>query len=174
MSTTIGTQSGYDSQPEMTQPLRRILAVCTANRCRSPMLTAILRHRLARNGLSRQVAVSSGGLLAQDGVPVEANVFSLLESRGLPLAETVSRQVQPADIRQAHLILVATEQHRLSIFHRAPGELYKVVLLSELVGESRDLADPIGLPAIEFQRTLAEIERYVDTGWYRLLQLLAL
>ncbi|RLT43222.1 MAG: hypothetical protein DWI57_04645 [Chloroflexi bacterium] len=154
--------------------MKHILTVCTANRCRSPLLTAVLRQRIAAHGLAEQITVSSAGLLARDGEAVDPVVLELLASRGLPLTEEYSRQLTFADIRQADLILVATEQHRLSLFHRSAENLYKVVLLSELIGGHTDLADPIGLPLSFYQRTLAEIERSVDYGWQRLCRLLSL
>ena len=154
--------------------MKHILTVCTANRCRSPLLTAVLRQRIAAQGLETQITVTSAGLLAQSGEPVDSVVVELLESRGFALAEQFSRQLTFEDIRQADLILVATEQHRLSLFHRSAENLYKVVLLSELIGEHKDLADPIGLPLSFYQRTLAEIERSVDDGWPRLCRLLSL
>lgn len=138
------------------------------------MLTAFLRGRIAAEGMDKQIVVASAGLFAQEGDPVDPIVLELLESRGLPLMERTSRPVRIEDLRQAHLILAATEQHRLSVFHRSSESLYKVVLLSELVGEHRDLADPSGLPPAHYQHTLAEIQRYVDGGWQRLCRLLAL
>lgn len=154
--------------------MRRILAVCTANRCRSPMLAAVLRDRLARAGMIQQVVVSSAGLLARDGAPVDPVVTNLVDSRGLVLEKSESHQARHSDFRNADLILVATEQHRTSIFHWSPEDLYKVVLLSELIGESHDLADPIGLSPADYRRTFDEIERCVDGGWDRLCRLLAL
>lgn len=157
----------------MLIPPKQILTVCTANRCRSPMLAAVLRHRLAAHGLNSEFVVGSAGLFARGGEPVEPTVLELLASRGLELAEQKSRPLTIQDIRQSHLILVAAEEHRLGIFHRSPENLYKAVLLSELTGIHQDLDDPIDQPLAAFERTLAEIEQYVDTGWARLLALLS-
>lgn len=170
-----GIRSGFDEAlNDQKESVRRILAVCTANRCRSPMLAAVLRDRLARAGMAERVIVSSAGLLAREGAPVDPAVADLVDRRGLALEKSESRQARNSDFRNADLILVATEQHRTSIFHWSPEDLYKVVLLSELVGESHDLADPIGLSPAEYRRTFAEIERCVDDGWDRLCRLLAL
>lgn len=155
-------------------PPKQLLTVCTANRCRSPMLTAVLRHRLAAHGLDKKIVVVSAGLLASEGEAVEPTGLELLASRGLPAPESKSHALTFQDIRRSHLILVAAEQHRLGIFHRSPENLYKVVLLSELIGLHRDLEDPINQPLPAYERTLTDIEHYIDTGWSRLLALLSL
>jgi len=158
----------------MTISTRTILTICTANRCRSPMLTSVLRHRIEVKALNGQIAVISAGLLAREGTPVDPVVLDLLESRALPVHERHAHELIFSDIRRADLILVATEQHRLGLFHRSPENLYKVVLLSELIGVHQDLDDPFNQPRSAYLRTLEEIEKTVDSGWSKLLALLAL
>ena len=43
------------------RPQLRVLFVCTANVCRSPLAEALLRHRLRSMGLGRRIAVASAG-----------------------------------------------------------------------------------------------------------------
>ena len=46
----------------MSDPEFRLLVVCTANQCRSPMAEAVLRSRLERAGLARAVLADQRAL----------------------------------------------------------------------------------------------------------------
>ncbi|HLM19682.1 MAG TPA: low molecular weight phosphotyrosine protein phosphatase, partial [Acidimicrobiia bacterium] len=48
------------------QPLR-ILVVCTANQCRSPLTAAMIARRAAESGV--ELVVTSAGTQAVDGMP---------------------------------------------------------------------------------------------------------
>lgn len=92
----------------------RVLLVCTANRCRSPISAALLAQRLsARSG----VEVDSAGLLPGGGhVPPQG--LAHMRRFGLDLSGHVSRQVEPSDLERADLILTMTRRHSREILAR--------------------------------------------------------
>ncbi len=158
----------------MSKPPCMILTVCTANRCRSPMMAAVLRRGIAARGFAEKIDVVSAGIQANPGDPVDPVVLELLASRGMPPGKRYAHPLLMADVQQADLILVATEQHRQSLFHRSPENLYKVILFSELIGSHWDMVDPFRQPLAVYTNVLDEIEETVDSGWAKLLQLLDL
>jgi protein-tyrosine phosphatase len=145
-----------------------LLVVCTANICRSPMVTALLRAKIEAAGLDEQIDVRSAGIPGLEGAAASRHAVEALAERGLDLSTHVACSLTPQDIRQADLILVMEEAHRQRIFHRSPEHLYKVMLFHELVGEHTDLPDPYGGEREEYAATLARIDYVLEAGWSRL------
>lgn len=148
---------------------RKLWVVCTANVCRSPMIHAMLKQRLEAEGLAKSVEVRSAGVAAMPNLPASPEGVSLLAARGLDLSSHRASALSAADIRRADLILVMEEAHRRQIYHRAPDQMHKVLLFSELVGEETDLADPYGQGREAYEITLARIDDILERGWERLL-----
>jgi protein-tyrosine phosphatase len=150
-------------------PMKFILVVCTANICRSPMVAGILRARFAAIGLEDEVIVRSAGVYAHEGEPATNYGVELLAAKGIDISGHRATQVVEWDIGRANLILVMEEAHRRKLFYYSPGDLYKVILFSELIGEHDDLEDPYGQDTLAYVTTLARIEHIINTGWEKLL-----
>jgi protein-tyrosine phosphatase len=86
----------------------RVLLVCTANICRSPMAEAFLRDAFAARGLSATIA--SAGFL-EAGLPASDNTVKVMAERGFDLRAHRSRVVTPALARNADLILTMERRH---------------------------------------------------------------
>lgn len=123
----------------MTDPAFRILTVCTGNICRSPVA-----ERLLQAGLGDAVAVGSGGVRAMVGDPIHPEMVALLEQSGVPADGFVARQVAPADVRGADLVLALTRAHRSQLVQLAPAALRRSFTLLEF---ARIVASP-DLPAV--------------------------
>ena len=145
--------------------MKRVLIVCTANICRSPMVAGVLRARLAAAGLAKQVEVRSAGVYARAGDKASAYGVELLNAKKIDISQHSSAPITEMDLQQSDLILVMEEKHRQSLFHYSPADLYNVLLLSELAGERFDLKDPYGQNKAAYASTLALIERTIDVGW---------
>lgn len=74
----------------------------------------------------------------------------------------------------ADLVLVMEEAQRQSIFHRAPHLLYKVLLLSELVGRHVGIPDPLGASITVVHALAATADGYLNDGWPMILRQLDL
>ncbi|MBI1297641.1 low molecular weight protein arginine phosphatase [bacterium] len=148
---------------------RIVWVVCTANVCRSPMIHLLLKQKLEAEGLSKSVEVRSAGVAAMANLPASPDGVMLLAERGLDLSTHRAAGLSLPDIRRADLILVMEEAHRRQIFQRAPQQIGKVLLFSELVDEQEDLADPYGLGRAAYETTLARIDDVLARGWDRLL-----
>jgi protein-tyrosine phosphatase len=101
----------------------RILVVCAANVCRSPLAAAVTTHSLAMNAAGRVVEVDTAGTEAQPGVPVCADVVRMAGARGLhprALPVHVAHPVTLDQVEAADLVLTADRRVRSSIVKRAP------------------------------------------------------
>ena len=74
----------------MSDPEFRLLVVCTANRCRSPLAEAIARDRFATRRWRRSAAISSG-TRAEDGLPATEGTELTAERLGLDVNAHSSR-----------------------------------------------------------------------------------
>jgi len=152
---------------------KQILVVCTGNICRSPMAAGLIRKRLAAEGLTKRVAVRSAGVMAQEGMQANRYAVELLGERGIVLGQHATHCLSLADIEAATLILVMEERHRRSIFYMSPGNVHKVVLLSELANQHGDIHDPYGLSRAAFEDVLEQLDALLEAGWPNLLKRLA-
>jgi len=113
----------------------RILLVCTGNICRSPLAERLLQVRL-NAALGPAAAdtydVSSAGTRSWDGAPMDP--FAALELRRLggDQAGFHSRQLIPAHVEAADLVLTATAAHRSAVLSEAPEALRRTFTIREL------------------------------------------
>ncbi|WP_166376072.1 hypothetical protein [Aeromicrobium phragmitis] len=162
----------------------RILVVCTANVCRSPLAAGLLRRRLD----SGAFVVESAGIRALDGGRTDANVVQRLTRRGIHLPDLAARQLTPDIARQADLILTATRDHRGDVLEVFPGALRRTFTLLEFAAlaprvgangpadlvrgaammrsdgpQDVDIEDPIGRSDDVHDAVARQIEEAVDT-----------
>ena len=165
--------------------MARVLLLCTANQCRSPMAEVLLRaHRPA-------LEVQSAGRL-RGGVPASATAVKVVAERGLDLSKHVSQTATPALVADSHLILGMAREHvrdavllrpevrgrafslkdlvrrATAVGPRSPGESLDSWLTragagrttNDLLGSSADddVADPIGQSAARYRACAAELD----------------
>jgi protein-tyrosine phosphatase len=107
-----------------------ILAVCTANICRSPVMEILLRQRLDPDRFS----VASAGVLGWRDAPVDSMVVLELERLGARSDGFSSRVLADEMVEQADLILTATRDHRAEVLSRNPSALRRTFTLREFAG----------------------------------------
>ena len=118
----------------MTYAAFRILTVCTGNICRSP-----LAERLLQAALGDSLTVTSAGVRAVVGDPIHAEMVALMDHSGIPADGFAARQVTPADVRSADLVLALTREHRSQLVQQAPEALRRSFTLLEF---ARIVASP--------------------------------
>ena len=137
------TCSANDSWKGM---FKSILVVCIGNICRSPTGEALLKSKLAGRGIS----VSSAGLGALVGKPVDATATQVMAAAGYTLPEHQARQLTADMLREADLILAMELKHLQSIHSMAPHARGKTFLFGKW-SDNREVPDPYRqqLPAFE-------------------------
>ncbi|HSN74213.1 MAG TPA: low molecular weight protein arginine phosphatase [Anaerolineae bacterium] len=150
--------------------MKRVLLVCTANICRSPMAMGLLRERLRKDGLDNQVMVSSAGVYGLDGNPASQPGVEVLAERGIDIADHRAHTVDEQEIADADLVLVMEEAHRRTLFYSYPHLLGKIFLLSEMSGNYHDIKDPYRQPKEAYERTADEMAALIEDGYPTILK----
>jgi protein-tyrosine-phosphatase len=117
----------------------RVLFVCTGNTCRSPFAAAVAR----REGLDAE----SAGLSAFEDSQAPSDAVAVAAEYGIDLAPHRARQVTPALLDEADLVVAMTGDHLSAI------ESGKARLLVE-----GDVDDPIGRGVDAYRGAYGEIE----------------
>jgi len=153
------------SGPIGAAPPRRVLVVCTANQCRSPMAAALL----AQAGRGR-LDVRSAGTWAADGAPATAEAVRTMAERGIDLAGHRSQSVTRDLVDWADAIVTMTASHRESLVAEFPDAAQKILRLADVDGAGWDVADPIGAGRDAYGATADELGRLVDAGIAKLVE----
>lgn len=137
-----------------------VLAVCTGNIGRSPMMERLLRHGLAAAGLDQLVDVSGAGTWAQDGEPMEPYAEQTLRERGIDADAFAARRLQAPLVTGAGLVVTATREHRSAVVQLVPAAVRRTFTLLELA-RIVDRLPP--LPAVRDADPLIRMREAV--GW---------
>jgi protein-tyrosine phosphatase len=136
----------------------RILVVCTGNICRSPFIERLLQHELdqRRSGSGPGIVVRSAGTGALVGSAMDEQAAAQLVAHGGDPSGFSARDLSPALIDEADLVLTATRGHRGKVALMSPKALRRVFTF-------RDFADLIeGNDEISATPTPAD-----QPGWVR-------
>jgi protein-tyrosine phosphatase len=117
----------------------RLLFVCTAGRCRSPIAAALLEKRVEH--LDSGLSVSSVGLKVT-GEPTPEIGISLMAERGIDLAPHRSTPVTKDEINAADIILGMTREHVREIVGISPEAWPKTFTLKDFVRRTGQVAPP--------------------------------
>lgn len=138
---------------------RKILFVCVGNICRSPTAELLMRHRLqGRPG----VEVSSAGLQALVGRPVDPEAAALLREAGIAPDGHQARQATPSILAAADLVLVMEHAHQTRIAREVPQVSGKTFLLGKWRGQ-REIPDPYRQHREAFEHVYQLIDDCVDS-----------
>lgn len=129
--------------------LGSIVAVCTANICRSPMAAGLLQHALAAQPEPlKSLRVISAGVAARPGEPASENSVIALKKVGIDLSNHHSQALTQQILNDAFIVLCMTESHRAMIQVQAEPVPPNLFLFREFMPENvdREIGDPYGGP----------------------------
>ena len=115
----------------------RILVVCSANQCRSPLAAAALRAHAAERGLP--VRVASAGVLAVPGSAATSSTIDAGRRRGLDLADHQSRRVDARLVAGADLVIGLERAHVRELVVLQPSSFPRTFTLRELARRAADV-----------------------------------
>ena len=141
----------------------RILVVCIGNICRSPTVEYLLRHRLG----DRPITVSSAGMGALEGRPIDPTAGELLAEHGIDASAHRARQLEDQHILDANLILVMQRAHLTTLAKRSPHAVGRTFLLGKWQ-DDREVPDPFRQQRPAFEHVYRLIDEGVDS-WLRRL-----
>lgn len=139
-----------------------VLFVCTGNICRSPTAKGVFRALVARDGLAGAFTIDSAGTYdGHVGEPPSAPAIRAAARRGYDIADLRARQVTAEDVRRFDHVLAMDSGHLRALRSLAPAGLRdrpRLFLDTAPHLGSRNVIDPYGGSAQDYERTLDTIE----------------
>lgn len=111
----------------------RVLVICSANRCRSPMGAALLQRHA--DALGAPLEVASAGFGAA-GYPAEPETVAAMAEVGVDLSQHRSRQLDRALLEDAGLVLTMTRQQLIDAVLLVPSAWERLFTLVDLAGRA--------------------------------------
>ncbi len=150
--------------------VKKVLFVCTANVCRSPMAQAIFNALAEDEGLPFRA--ESAGTAALEGAPIAPNAATALEEAGIYPGPHRARQVSAPMIEEAELVLGMTPRHAATL-RRLPGqspptEIRTLLEYATGVPDREGIPDPYGLTMAAHRSTLRQLYEHVERVVVRL------
>lgn len=150
--------------------MTEIIAVCTANICRSPVVEAVLRDRLCANGLA-DWRVRSAGTWAQNGQAASRYSREILAERGLDISGHASQVITEELLQEADLVLCLETGHAEALRAEFPQYAAKIFLLTEMIGHRYSISDPYGGPRFAYEQMIDDVTQLVEDGLPRIIEL---
>jgi protein-tyrosine phosphatase len=142
--------------------LKKVLFVCTANICRSPMAQAIFDALAEDNGLPFRS--ESAGTAALEGRPIAPNAMAALEEVGIYPGSHRARRVSGAMVGAAEVVLAMTPQHASTLRRLGTNTAGGIHVLSEYamgVGDE-GIPDPYGLTLAAYRSALRQLYEHIE------------
>ncbi|MDI6101300.1 low molecular weight phosphatase family protein [Actinoplanes sp. NEAU-A12] len=145
----------------MDQEQFRVLVVCHANLCRSPMAERLLRHGLAARLGSDDAAfqVGSAGTHAEADRPMHPLAWQVLTQAGVGSAGFRSRPLTGNLVAEADLVLTATRRQRSACVSLDPAAVRRTFTMRQFGRYAAAFTAPDAAPATPQQRLRALLER---------------
>jgi protein-tyrosine-phosphatase len=147
----------------------RILFVCTANICRSPVAEALFADWLRRHNMPAEWLAASAGTWADTGTPAAAYSREVLNERGLDLSAHRARRIDAEMLADANLVLCMTRAHCEALQVEFPQFSERIKPLSIMAGPAYDIDDPYGGPRSGYEAMVAELDDLIERGAQRIL-----
>lgn len=141
-----------------------VLFVCTANVCRSPMASALFQKILAQRSDTAEWRVASAGVWALEDSPAVGGAQAVMAARGLDLSQHRARSITSQMVNHFDLILTMERSHKEALRAEFPRQASRIYLLSEMVGRSHDIRDPVGGTPADYEDTARELEQILTQG----------
>lgn len=150
--------------------MSRVIVVCTANICRSPVAEWLLRDHLKNADLDGWTVSSAGTRgVAPYGAPRPC--IDMMAERGLDLSGHRARLLEPAHLQAADLVLCLAPEHVEDIGNNFPQFSARVHLLAQMAGERRGVKDPYGQSLAAYREMLDDVDSLIERGLDRIVQL---
>ena len=130
------------------------------------MAMGLLSARVAPEASEWRIA--SAGIYAPAGYPAAQNTLTVLKQRGIDLDQHRSSQITQDMVKAYQLVLTMERGQKEALQIAFPEEAHKVYLLTEMIGEYWEIADPVGGSFGDFEETAQEIEQILSDGYKRI------
>ena len=142
---------------------KKVLFVCRANICRSPMAEAIFNALVSDMGMLYEAR--STGVAALVNEPIAPHAVAVLEEAGVYTNGHRARQVNETMLEEADLVLAMTPRHVAKLSRLSTTSLAKIHTLPGYANGAPDwegVPDPYGHSMSTYRASLRQISEYVD------------
>ena len=139
--------------------MNRILFICSANMCRSPMAEGLFNDIQKKRGNSDTWQAESAGVWGLDGNPATSGAIQAMQRRGIDIRMHRARTVNKEMVEEADLILTMERNHKDGLRAAFPSSAKKVYMLTEMAAINHDVPDPIGGMEPDYEDTARELEQ---------------
>lgn len=115
--------------------------------------------------------VESAGTWATNGRSAHQDMSIAAEEAGLNLYSHRARNVDSIPLESYDLILTMEQSHKEALQIEFPTIRNRVYLLSEMLGITYDIPDPIGGPLNDYRTTVKELTRLLKLSLPRIVEL---
>jgi len=148
----------------------RVVFICTANICRSPMAEGLLRHHWKKWGQDqvttgrRRLLVTSMGIQMISGEPASPHAVAVCAEAGVDISAHRSQALDSEELQRADLILTMTRSHKNHLQLLAPSIKDKIFMLTCWPRENprrQSIPDPIGRSLQHYRKIFTLIDTHV-------------
>lgn len=140
---------------------KKVLFVCTANLCRSPMAAAVFNELADEAGLPFEAG--SAGVSAREGYDMAPYAREALGEIGVGAEGHSSRRIAKRMLDEADLVLAMGDRHAAEV-RRVIGASEKIHLLGKYAGQAsrEEIPDPYGLTLFAYRASVRQLYGYVE------------
>ncbi|MDO5039605.1 low molecular weight protein arginine phosphatase [Clostridium sp.] len=133
----------------------KVLFVCTANTCRSPMAEEIFNKLINSSDI---VAQSAGITIVPGSFVTEKSAELIKEELNVDVKDKQAIQLNDSMIKNSDIILTMTNYGRDFIKENYPNYKDKVFSICEYAGVKGEVTDPYGSTISVYQKIYKELE----------------
>ena len=134
----------------------------------SPYAEILLNRKIRERGIEGITAASRGNIVLFPE-PANQKIAELARTKGLSLDEYTAQALNDSEFSESTLILTFSADSKQKIYDSFP-KAANVYMLREFVGESGDIALPLGGSIEEYDAVCAIVDRVTDRLLDRLTQ----
>lgn len=142
----------------------KIVFICTANICRSPMAEGILRHKALLAGRD-DIEVSSMGVQGMDDQPASDFAQEVCKENDIDISQHRSRPISGEELQEADLILCMESFHAKVLTTYFPWYKDRVFLMGawpEKPNRKSPVKDPMGKPMRTYRKAFGLISAHAE------------